>query len=59
MSGTVEMLEFLGSTVRYRVRVGAITVLADEDHQRGKTVYREQEQVQLTIPRDQILFVAA
>jgi len=59
LSGTVETLEFLGSTVRYRVKVGTIIVLADEDHQRGKTVYMEQEQVQLVIPRDQILFVPA
>jgi len=57
LSGTIESLEFLGATVRYRVKVGAITVLADEDHQRGKTVYREQEQVRLVIPRNQILFV--
>jgi len=59
LSGTIESLEFLGSTVRYGVKVGKVTVLADEDHQRGKKVYDEMEQVQLMIPQEQILFVNA
>lgn len=59
LSGTIESLEFLGSTVRYGVKVGKVTVLADEDHQRGKRVYYEMEQVQLVIPQQQILFVKA
>jgi iron(III) transport system ATP-binding protein len=57
--GTIESLEFLGSTVRYGVKVGNVTVLADEDHQRGKKIYGEMEQVQLVIPQQQILFVKA
>ncbi len=57
LNGTIESLEFLGATIRYAVRVGEITVLAEEDHQRGKTIYGKTEQVQLVIPQQQILFV--
>lgn len=57
LNGTVESREFLGSTVRYAVKVGEVTVLAEEDHQRGKKIYDETEQVQLFIPQQQILFV--
>ncbi len=59
LDGTIESLEFLGSTVRYGVKVGNITVLADEDHQRGKKVHTEKEQVKLVIPQEQIIFVKA
>lgn len=57
LKGTIESLEFLGSTVRYAVKVGEKTVLADEDHQRGKKIYGKIEQVQLAIPQHQVLFV--
>ncbi len=57
LNGTVESREFLGSTVRYAVKVGEITVLAEEDHQRGEKIYGETEPVRLVIPQQQILFV--
>jgi iron(III) transport system ATP-binding protein len=57
LDGTVESLEFLGSTVRYGVKVGEVTVLAEEDHQRGKPIYKKTERVQLVIPQKQVLFV--
>jgi len=57
LRGTVESLEFLGSTVRYAVKVGKLIVLADEDHQRGKKIYGKKDPVQLAIPRKQVLFV--
>ena len=57
LQGVIESLEFLGSTVRYAVKVGNNTVLADEDHQRGKRIYDVKEDVQLVIPQQQVLFV--
>lgn len=57
LEGTIESLEFLGATVRYGVKVGEVTVLADEEHQRGKKIYSETEQVNLVVPQEQILFV--
>ncbi len=57
LDGTVESREFLGSTVRYGVKVGEITVLAEEDHLRGKKIYDKTERVRLVIPQQQILFV--
>ncbi|MEN8199629.1 MAG: ABC transporter ATP-binding protein [Thermodesulfobacteriota bacterium] len=59
LDGAVESLEFLGSTVRYSVKVGKIAVLADHKHQRGRKVYEEGEQVELAIPQEQMLFVNA
>ncbi len=57
LQGIVESLEFLGSTVRYRVRVKNSSILAEENHQRGKKIYHEGEEVQLVIPEKQILFI--
>ncbi|MEN8190041.1 MAG: ABC transporter ATP-binding protein [Thermodesulfobacteriota bacterium] len=58
LDGVVDSLEFLGSTVRYGVRVGEETIiLVEQDHQRGKKVFEETEQVKLAIPQRQLLFV--
>ena len=57
LTGTVEAKEFLGSTIRYSVMVGKDIVLVEEDHQRGKPVYAEDEKVRLVIPKKQILSV--
>jgi len=57
LQGTVESLEFLGATVRYTVKVGGSTVLADENHQRGKKIYKVTDAVRLVVPEKQVLFV--
>ena len=57
LQGTVESLEFLGATVRYTVKVGGSTVLADENHQRGKKIYKVSDTVCLVVPEKQVLFV--
>ncbi|MEN8191088.1 MAG: TOBE domain-containing protein, partial [Thermodesulfobacteriota bacterium] len=59
LKGSIQSLEFLGSTVRYHIKVGEVTVLADVDHYRGKRVYDEKEGVVLVIPEKQVLFVNA
>ncbi len=58
LTGTVESKEFLGSTVRYSITVGSDTILVEEDHQRGKPVFAENESVRLFIPESQILFIS-
>jgi len=57
LSGTVAVKEFLGSTICYSIAVGKDTFLVEEYHQRGKSVYAEDEKVCLVIQKDQILFV--
>ncbi len=57
LQGIIASLEFLGPTVRYTVTVGGNTVLADEDHQRGKRIYKVNDTVRLVVPEQQVLFV--
>jgi iron(III) transport system ATP-binding protein len=57
LDGVVESLEFLGSTVRYRIKVGANIIITEENHRRGKKIYREMDRVRLIIPEKQVLFV--
>ena len=57
LNGIIESLEFLGSTVRYNVKVGAVSVLVDQDHQRGKRVFAENEELTLVIPQKQLFFI--
>jgi iron(III) transport system ATP-binding protein len=59
LNGIISSREFLGATVRYSIQVGSVKVLADEEHQRGKVIYNESDQVNLAIPHQQILFIAA
>ena len=39
LEGAIRSLEFLGSTVRYRVEIGKTVVLVDENHTRGTKIY--------------------
>ena len=55
--GTVDSKEFLGATIRYSIIVGKDIILVEEDHQRGKPVYAEDDKVRLAIPKKQILSV--
>ena len=57
LEGTIDSLEFLGSTVRYRVKIGKAVILVDENHKRGTKIYGENEAVKLSIPQDQVLFI--
>jgi len=57
LSGRVDSKEFLGATIRYSIIVGKDTILVEEDHQRGKPVYAEDDIVRLVIPKKQILSV--
>lgn len=57
LSGIVTSREFLGSTVRYSIDVGGTPVLAEVNHQRGKSIYDEDAEVELAIAYRQIQFV--
>ncbi len=58
LRAVVDSREFLGATVRYTLSVGAVKMLADEEHRRGRGIYDPTETVELVIPRRQILFIA-
>ncbi len=57
LDGVVDSLEFLGSVVRYSVRVGDSNILVDQDHQRGKKIFEEKEAVVLAIQAQQLFFI--
>ncbi len=59
LSGTVDHHEFLGSVVRYRVKVGQHFILVDAAHQRGQATLAEQERVALYLNGDQVIRLAA
>ena len=49
LEGTVEMLEFLGTIVRYAVRVGGASMLVDETHRVGRAVHAVGDNVRLGV----------
>lgn len=59
ISGTVAAFEFLGSNIRYVVKVGAIDVTIDEKHVRGVARYSMGQTLNLSFPDDQTTFITA
>ncbi len=59
LTGTIDHQEFLGSVVRYRVRIGRHFILADAAHQRGQDTLAREESVALYLNRDQVIQLAA
>jgi iron(III) transport system ATP-binding protein len=55
MEGTVDHREFLGSIIRYRVRVGEHFILVDAPHQRGEASMSEGTLVALYLNSDQVI----
>jgi len=53
--GYVEHMEFLGSIVRYQVKVGNYSLLVDAPHQRGGATLSEDTNVALYLSQDQII----
>ncbi len=54
ITGTVCHTEFLGSIIRYGVRVGADTALVDNQHRRGAPVFAIGDEVNLFLQPDQV-----
>ncbi len=54
LTGIVRHMEFLGSIIRYRVSIGADTVLVDDRHQQGAPVFATDSRVSLLLPKDQL-----
>ncbi|MDQ3028234.1 MAG: ABC transporter ATP-binding protein [Pseudomonadota bacterium] len=50
LEGIVEASEFLGEFVRYEVRVGSATVIADRPHHRGSATLAKGLPVRLSVP---------
>ncbi len=59
LEGSVEMLEFLGTLVRYAVRVGEASILVDETHRAGRRLFKMGDQVRLNIAPTDIRLLAA
>jgi len=59
LSGRVQHREFLGSVVRYRVQVGAHSLLVDASHQRDEEALPEGAAVSLGLHREQIIALSS
>ena len=59
LEGTVEMLEFLGTIVRYAVRVGGVSMLVDETHRVGRAVHAVGDNVRLGVEAADIRLLSA
>jgi iron(III) transport system ATP-binding protein len=57
--GTVRHIEFLGSIIRYGVSIGADTVLVDDRHQQGASMFATGSQVSLLLPKDQLMVLGS
>jgi len=55
--GTIGHTEFLGSIIRYGVRLGEHEILADEPHQAGDEILPEGSPVHACIPMSQLRFL--
>ncbi|HRK24263.1 MAG TPA: ABC transporter ATP-binding protein [Beijerinckiaceae bacterium] len=58
LTGTISHREFLGSTVRYGVRVGASECLVDAPHHGGEQGFRLGDPVAVDVDRNRILWLA-
>ncbi|MDM0088848.1 MULTISPECIES: ABC transporter ATP-binding protein [unclassified Variovorax] len=59
LDGTVESTEFLGEVSRYRMRVGRVSLVADEVHYAGEPVLQPGTAVRLGIDPAQVRFLSA
>lgn len=57
LQGVVEGSEFLGEFVRYEVRVGESTLLADLPHRRGSAPFAPGAPLKLAVPLDEIRWI--
>jgi iron(III) transport system ATP-binding protein len=58
-AGTVAAASFQGDSVRYDVRVGRASVVAEEAHRRGGTGRRDGDAVRLHVPASELRLIAA
>ena len=59
LDGTVEHTEFLGSHVRYAIKIGGHTILADSPHNPGRPPKPAGAKIALLLDADQIRVLAA
>ena len=57
--GTVAAAAFQGDSIRYEVRVGEATVIAEQPHRRGGGGWRDGTPVRLRVPADELRLIAA
>jgi iron(III) transport system ATP-binding protein len=59
LQGRVELLEFLGTIVRYSVKVGETSLLVDETHKAGRPLFKVGEDVSLKVDAGDIRLLDA
>ena len=59
LTGTIEGEEFLGEFLRYDVQVAGARVVVDHAHARGEPSLATGTPVTLSVPADEIRFIAA
>ncbi|PIW28286.1 MAG: polyamine ABC transporter ATP-binding protein [Rhodospirillales bacterium CG15_BIG_FIL_POST_REV_8_21_14_020_66_15] len=59
LEGQVEVLEFLGTIVRYAVKVGGTSLLVDETHRAGRPVFQLGDRVSLGVDAEDIRLLPA
>ena len=59
LDGRVEHSEFLGEFARYRVRVGDVSMVADQPHYSGIALFQPGTDVKLGIEPTQVRFLSA
>ena len=57
--GTIAAASFQGETMRYEVRVGGASVIAEQPHRRGGTGWRDGTPVRLQVAADELRLIAA
>ncbi|MDP1652528.1 MAG: ABC transporter ATP-binding protein [Rhodocyclaceae bacterium] len=57
LEGSVETAEFLGEFLRYELRVGSVTIVADVPHARGRAPLELGSKVPLSVPASELRFV--
>jgi len=57
LEGSVETAEFLGEFLRYELRVGSVTIVADVPHARGRAPLDLGSKVALSVPASELRFV--
>jgi iron(III) transport system ATP-binding protein len=58
LPGRVQHREFLGSLIRYAIRVGDNVILVDDSHQAGRPVFDVGDDVALRLAVDQVRILA-
>ena len=57
LEGTIEISTYLGSIVRYEVKVGEVLFMVDYVYSAGKEIYGEGEPIFIGVPYERVLLI--